>query len=326
MQAGVAVRVLDLLPIQEPDLQGRVEFVAGDIRDRAAAEKAAAGMRWVIHNAAALPISRAGREFFDVNVRGTETVLEAAARAGAERVVHISSSAVYLGKALPVPIDERTELCPMGDYGESKRQAEEVCRRFRDRGLKVNVLRSRTLVGAGRLGIFQILFDWIRAGKRIYILGPGDNRYQLCSAADMAEAAWLAASVPGVENEDFCVGAGEFRTVREDLGALIRHAGTSSRLCSIPPWLARATLGTLDALRLSPLVDLHYKTPHKPFYFDIGKARRLLGYEPRQSNERMLAEAYDWYLANREAYASRYGTTHRSALKQGLLRLVYELS
>ncbi|MBI3289453.1 MAG: NAD-dependent epimerase/dehydratase family protein [Elusimicrobia bacterium] len=320
------MRVVDAVEVQEPDLQGKVEFFQGDIRDQALMARAAQGMRWVVHSAAALPISRAGREFYDVNVRGTRVVLEASQAAKVERVVDLSSSAVYLGKSLPVPIDENTELCPMGDYGESKLQAERVCEEFRARGLPVNILRSRTLVGSGRLGIFQILFDWISNGKRIYILGPGDNRYQLCSASDMAEAVWLAATVPGVLNEDFCIGAGEFRTVREDLGSLIAHAGTPSRLCSIPPWFARAALGTLDALRLSPLVDLHYKTPHKPFYFDIGKARRLLGYAPRQSNAQMLAEAYDWYLQNRASYSSRYGKTHRSALKQGLLKILHAVS
>lgn len=324
--AGCKVRLLDVQDFRESDISGEVEFIRGDVRDPAVVGKAVPGARWVFHAAARLPVSRAGAEFLDVNVGGTAVLLDACLRHRPERVVHVSTSAVYFGKPSPMPIDESSPLSPVGDYGRSKEKAEALCRGYRRKGLSVCILRCRTLAGTGRLGLFQMLFDWIKDGKRIYILGRGDNPFQLLSAKDMAQACWLAATAPGAGSEDFCLGTDRFGTVRRDLQALLDHAGTSSRIASVPVRLGRGCLRALDALRLSPLADWHYRTMDQPGYFDISKARRLLGFQPTQSNAEMLIEAYDWYLEHHMEYENRYGTTHRHALRQKLLRLLRALS
>jgi nucleoside-diphosphate-sugar epimerase len=268
-----------------------------------------------------LPISRAGREFDEVNVAGTRNVLQAALESRVRKVLNVSTSAVY-GIPRSVPIDEQTPLTPLGEYGFAKYAAEQLCRAFRDQhDLDVSIVRPRTLVGAGRLGIFGILFDWIRRGKRVYVIGDGDNLFQMLSARDMAEACCLMTTRP-CRNEDFNLGAKEFGTVSQDLEALIAHAGTRARVQPVNALLVRTVLGTLDKLRLSPLVDWHYKTPHKPFYFDIAKAQNLLGWTPRDSNVDMFRDTYDWYLANREKLEGQVGTTHRKSVKQGLLKVL----
>ena len=50
------------------------------------------------------------------------------------------------------------------------------------------ILRPKTFIGPERLGVFEILFDWIREGRRIPILGDGSNRYQLLAVEDLVEA------------------------------------------------------------------------------------------------------------------------------------------
>ena len=50
------------------------------------------------------------------------------------------------------------------------------------------IVRPKTFVGPERLGVFEILFDWIREGRRIPILGDGDNRYQLLAVEDLVDA------------------------------------------------------------------------------------------------------------------------------------------
>jgi hypothetical protein len=58
-------------------------------------------------------------------------------------------------------------------------------------------------------------------------------------------------------------------------------------------------------------------------YFDISRARRELAWEPRWSNIEMFCQSYDWYLAHREAVLARTdASSHRSAVKQGVLRVV----
>ena len=150
----------------------------------------------LVHAAAALPIQASRESIRSVNVEGTAVVLAAALEAGVRRAVLISSTAVY-GVPKHHPIDETSPLVGVGDYGESKIEAEEVARDVGRRGLEVVILRPKTFIGPERLGVFEILFDWIREGRRIPILGDGSNRYQLLAVEDLVEATVAAGERAG---------------------------------------------------------------------------------------------------------------------------------
>jgi len=321
---GAAVRTLDVVPLDEPELERSVEEVRGDVRDRGAAARLVEGADVLVHAAAALPIQAKREAIWSANVGGTENVLAAARDAGVRRVVFISSTAVY-GVPEKHPIVEDDSLAGVGHYGESKIAAEEVCRRFAAGGLEVVVIRPKTFIGPERLGVFEILFDWIREGRRIYVLGKGGNRYQLLAVEDLVDAIVAASERSGVSGEAINVGAREFGTVRGDLQALIDHAGSSSRITPIPVKPAEVVLRGLELARLSPLAEWHYKTAHRDSFVDISKAERLLGFAPRLSNERALIETYDWYLANRQRLRAA-GTTHRVPWNQRALGLLKRVS
>src|SRR5918911_3558209 len=293
---GDDVRTLDVVPLDDRELEASVEELRGDIRDAAAVRRLVDRADVVVHAAAALPIQASRASIRSVNVHGTENVLLAARDAGVARVVFISSTAVY-GVPEKHPIEEDDPLVGVGWYGEAKNDAEALCRVA---AVETTIIRPKTFVGPERLGVFEILFDWIREGRRIYILGAGDNRYQLLAGRDLVEAVGLVAATPAAARETFNVGATEFGTVREDLGALIEHAGSSSRLQPVPVKPAELLLRALELMHLSPLAEWHYKTAHRDSFVDVTKAQRLLGWTPRLSNRAALIETYDWYLANRE--------------------------
>jgi nucleoside-diphosphate-sugar epimerase len=320
---GHDVRTLDVALLDEPELEREVDAIQGDIRDPARARALVDTADVLVHAAAALPIQGARDEIRSVNVDGTATLLAAALEAGVRRVVFISTTAVY-GIPKTHPIAEDAPLHGVGHYGRSKIQAEEVCRAFERRGLPATIIRPKTFIGPERLGVFEILFDWIREGRRIYVLGTGENRYQLLAVEDLVDAVLLAArtDVPG---ETLNVGATEFGTVRSDLEALIVHAGSSSRVTPIPAKPAELALRALELARLSPLAEWHYKTAHRDSYVDVSRARETLGWEPRYSNAEALIRTYDWYLANRESFAAA-GVTHRVPWEQRALGLLKRLS
>lgn len=310
------MRLLDLHPLEQGELRGQLEERIGDVRDRTAVARAVEGCDVVVHNAALVPVTRARKDFVPVNVDGTRVVLDAALAAGARHAVHISSSAVY-GTTSRLPITEETPAAPVEAYGRSKAEADEVARGFQRRGMPLTIMRPRTLVGPGRLGLFELVFDWIRTGRPVFILGRGDNRYQLLAASDFADACALAIErAPGGE---FNVGSAEYATPRQDLQAVIDHARSPSRIRSVPPALARAVLAPLYHAKLSPLVPWHYLSQHHPFYFDITRARERLGFTPRLSNRQMLIEAYDWQGAHRDATGA---SAHRRPLRRGVLRIL----
>jgi nucleoside-diphosphate-sugar epimerase len=320
---GHAVRSLDLAPLDDAQLERELDEVRGDIRDPAAAHRLVEGADVVVHAAAALPIRGSGREIHSVNVDGTATLLAAALESGVSRALLISSTAVY-GIPETHPIDESSPLQGVGHYGRSKIEAEEVARGFGRRGLEVTILRPKTFIGPERLGVFEILFDWIREGRRIPILGDGSNRYQLLAVEDLVDAVVLAAAAP-VAGETLNVGATDFGTVREDLDALIAHAGSESRLRPVPARAAELALRALELARLSPLAEWHYKTAHRDSYVETSKAERVLGWRPQHSNAEALTRTYDWYLANRGHLAAA-GTTHRVPWNQRALAVLKRLS
>jgi nucleoside-diphosphate-sugar epimerase len=318
---GHDVRTLDVVPLDDAELERLVDERRGDIRDRESVRELVDGADVVVHAAAALPI-RASREAIrSVNVGGTENVLRAADDAGVRRVVFISSTAVY-GVPEKHPIEEDDPLVGVGWYGESKIDAEGLCRVA---AVETTIVRPKTFIGPERLGVFEILFDWIREGRRIYTLGKGDNRYQLLAVEDLVDAIVRAGNEPKAARETFNVGATEFGTVRSDLQALIDHAGSSSRLQPVPVKPAEIALRSLELLRVSPLAEWHYKTAHKDSFVDVTKAQRLLGWQPRLSNRDALIETYDWYLANR-GRVGEAGVTHRVPWNQQALGLLKRLS
>jgi nucleoside-diphosphate-sugar epimerase len=320
---GNEVRTLDLASLDDPLLELEVEELRGDVRDPAAAARLSAGADVLVHAAAALPIQASREAIRSVNVEGTAVTLAAALEAGVPRAVLISSTAVY-GIPKHHPIAEHAPLVGVGDYGESKIDAERVAGEARRRGLEVVIIRPKTFVGPERLGVFEILFDWIREGRRIPVLGDGSNRYQLLAVEDLVEATLSAADAP-VAGEIFNVGATEFGTVRSDLEGLIAHTGSASRLRPVPARPAEVALRALELARLSPLAEWHYRTAHRDSYVDVSRAQRLLGFAPRLSNEQALCETYDWYLDNRDR-AGNAGVTHRVPWDQRALGVLKRLS
>jgi nucleoside-diphosphate-sugar epimerase len=318
---GHEVRTLDVVPLDDAELERSVDERRGDIRDPEKVRELVDGADVVVHAAAALPI-RASREAIrSVNVMGTENVLRAGHDADVRRVVFISSTAVY-GVPEKHPIEEGDPLVGVGWYGESKIDAEGLCRVA---AVETTIVRPKTFIGPERLGVFEILFDWIREGRRIYTLGKGENRYQLLAVEDLVDAIVRAGNEPKAARETFNIGATEFGTVRSDLQALIDHAGSSSRLQPVPVKPAEVALRGLELLRVSPLAEWHYKTAHKDSFVDVTKAERLLGWQPRLSNRDALIETYDWYLANR-GRVGEAGVTHRVPWNQQALGLLKRLS
>jgi nucleoside-diphosphate-sugar epimerase len=319
LEGGAQVRVLDLEPIANADL----EAVVGDVRDPRAVAALCRGADVVVHAAAALPIRRAPAEIRSVTVDGTASVLSGAAEAGVRRVVFLSSGVVY-GVPTAAPVAEDVQLNPFEPYGQAKREAEQVCASFRTRGLETVVLRPSAVVGAERLGIFGILFSWIRAGRNVYTIGPGSNRYQLLDAADLVDAIVLAGVRPATESI-LNVGAAEVGPVRAELETLIAYAGSSSRVVALRARPARATLAVLSAARLSPLSPWHFRTADHEVVLDIGRACRALGWSPRFSSEEALTRAYDGFLQTSSA-ARVGGLTHRASWSEGVLGLLRRVS
>lgn len=300
-------------------------WAEGDIRDRDWIRSWLQGVDVVYHSAALVSIADAGMEYYDVNVNGTQIVAEEALKRGVKRFIYLSSSSVY-DLAQPMPLTEESIIKngAKNQYASAKYLGGQVVLEMVKRGLGATIIRPRTIIGKGRGGIFQILYDWLMRGKPVYILGSGDNLFQMVNVDDFCESCILATETETSIGEIFNIGTDKFSTLRQDLQVLLDYADTGSKLLSIPISLAQIALSTLHTLHLSPLVPFHYHSVYKPFYCDISKAQSLLNWQPKYSNQEMLIEAYDWYKGHYKEFKT--GTTHIDAPDQKAIKWLRNIS
>ncbi|HEX7588052.1 MAG TPA: NAD(P)-dependent oxidoreductase, partial [Anaerolineae bacterium] len=230
---GQRVTLFDIAPADYADIKGKVREIKGDVRDAAAVQAAMQNIDVVVHTAAALPLYPP-QEIYSTEIDGTRTVLEAALRSKIERVIHISSSAVY-GIPDHHPLIETDRVQGVGPYGEAKVRAEAVAAEYRAKGLCVPILRPKSFVGPERLGVFAMLYEWAYDGKNFPVLGKGNNPYQYLDVEDLAEAIWVCATLPcSKTNDTFNLGAKEFGTPQSDFQAVLDYAGHGKRIIPLP--------------------------------------------------------------------------------------------
>jgi nucleoside-diphosphate-sugar epimerase len=320
-ERGEPVRILDTW--SDPSRPAAIEYVEASVLNRAAVAQAMQGVDVVHHNAALVAQTDAGANYWQVNVEGSRIVGEEAARAGVQAIIHTSSTAVF-GVPEDQPITNATPTRPVEPYGRSKLEGERVvdaiCERHK---IPLITIRPRATLGAGRLGIFQILFEWIKENRSVYVIGSGNIRFQFIHAHDLMDFYMLA--LDAGKSGTYNVGTDRFGTLRGDLEKLIAYAGSTSKVKSLPEGLAINSLRLLYWMRLSPLVPWHYLTYHKACFFDV-EPLLAMGWQPRYSNMDMLQESYDWFLANVGQPAGGQWSPHRSPLRQGALWLVKKLS
>jgi nucleoside-diphosphate-sugar epimerase len=312
---------LDIADFAYPDMQGRVKVVTGDTRDRAAVDRAMEGVDFVVHTAAALPLYKV-EDIYSTDVDGTRNVLASAKERGVQRVVHISSTAVY-GIPDHHPLYETDRLDGVGAYGKAKILAEQVCLDFRAQGLIVPIIRPKSFVGPERLGVFALLYDWALDGRNFPMIGSGKNRYQLLDVEDLCDAIYACLTLPAERvNDTFNIGAKEFTTMGEDYQAVLDYAGHGKRIVGFPAAPAIVGLRVLERLGISPLYKWVYETAGKDSFVSIEKAERQLDYRPKYSNKDALLRNFQWYIANRAAFEAQSGVSHRVPWKQGALGVI----
>ena len=299
-----------------------VEFIKGDIRDVTILDKVCQGVDVVFHNVAQVPLAKNKKLFNSVNINGTTNLLKSCLKNNVEKVIYTSSSAIY-GVPKVNPVTEEMTPTAQEAYGKAKLIGENKCIEYASKGLEVVIIRPRTIMGHGRLGIFQILFEWIANGHNIPVLGTGDNIYQFIHSDDLADAIILSADSK-IRTGIYNCGAERYGSMREVLENLCDYANTKSIVKSVPHTFARMGMNISSILGISPLGGYHSLMYGESMYFDITKAKNELGWNPKFSNNEMFKESYDWYIYNRQKImrGKQEGSPHQSRVNEGILSLV----
>lgn len=311
---------IDLLDFNYPDVKDKVEHLVGDIRDKNLLNQVINQIDIIIHTAAALPLYPP-EDIFSTDIDGTRNLLSVAKEKKVKRFIHISSTAVY-GIPNHHPIYEDDKLEGVGYYGQAKIEAEKICEQYRELGLCVPILRPKSFIGPERLGVFALLYDWAKDGKNFPIIGDGNNKYQLLDVEDLCEAINLCINLPeDAVNDTFNIGAKLFDTIKNDFQAVLDYAGFGKKVISLPEKQIILVLKIFEWLKISPLYKWVYETASKDSYVSIDKARKILGFNPKYSNQEALIRNFQWYLNNINSFKDQTGINHRVPWKQGILKL-----
>ena len=289
----------------------RVPFVHVDITDPASLRHLTIGADTMLYNLSARMLSpilpRAQRRdfFWPVNCDGVANILAHMEQSGCRHLVHFTTDMVY-GQTQSTPQTEDHPTVPLGPYGASKLASEDLCRLYREKGIRISIFRPRLIIGPSQLGILSKLFRLIDAHLPVPMIGSGKNPYQFVSVYDCASAA-LCAWKAGVPNAEYNLGSDAPPSVRELLGALIREAGSRSFVLPTPAWAVKLALAGFDRINL-PLMDPEqYLIADEYCLLDCSKAKRELGWQPRYRDDDMLLAAYrDYRSARQRRHASGF--------------------
>lgn len=256
------------------------------------------------------------------NVDGTKNVMECARQLSIPKVVFTSTNCVF-STGFKEPVNEQTPTQPIEIYGKSKLAAEEVILSYTD--ISSVIIRCPTIIAAGRLGLLTILFDFVREGRRLYVVGDGSNRYSFISADDLADACLLAAQSErsGLYN----IGSDNVPSMRQLYSSLMEYAGKKPRIISIPEAPTVMALKILNRLGLSPLGPYHYRMLAANFVFDTSKIKSEIEWRPTKTNTEILCSAYQYYIDNLDSINNATNVSaHHSKAKAGILNLLRMIS
>lgn len=306
VRSGVPVRVLVRPASIRTNIAGLpVEVVEGDITDPYSVRDAMRGVKRLYHAAAdyRLYVPRP-QEMFEVNVKGTANVMEAAAAEGVERVVYTSSVATLGCASSGVSADETSLGAPddmIGPYKKSKFEAESEVRRYIDtEGLPVVIVMPSTPVGPGDVKptpTGRMIVNAASGRMPAYV----DTGLNIVHVDDVA-AGHLLAMERGHVGERYILG-GDNMTLKEILGRISAITGRRAPMVRLPHTLVMPVAMVSEAWanlsgRGEPQVTLDgVRMAKKHMYFSSGKAYLELGYRPREA-EGAIRDAVDWFVQN----------------------------
>lgn len=298
IERGDRVRVFDnLVTGKRENLQAvaaDVEFIEGDVTDSAAVTRAMRGVDCVFHQAALASVPLSVERPLDCHAAcatGTLTVLDAARRAGVQRLVYAASSSAYGDQ--PTSSKRETDLpAPISPYGVAKLTGEYYCQAFAATyGFETVCLRYFNVFGPRQdpdspySAVIPLFLTAILAGKRPIVFGDGEQSRDFTYVANIVHGNLLAADALNVSGRVFNLADGRSISLLRLLAVLNEQLGTHVEPIHQPP---RA-----GDVRESQA--------------DITQARAALGYEPQVGFDEGIRRSIDYYraLVERRLAASR---------------------
>lgn len=278
---------------------GPFDYIAGDILEPETLPEAMRGIDVLFHAAGVVDYWRQGVDWmYRVNVEGTRNVMEAALRAGVERVVHTSSTAA-LGIHPDVVVDESFRFNVKPErfvYGHGKFQAEEIVLEWVKHGLPAVIVNPTTVIGPRDIRKVSsgMVVEVVKHCVPPLIPPGGVNVVPICDVAQ----GHIEAALKGKVGERYIL-AGENMTHLQLYQTIANVVGCGMKLKAMPRWQVSLIAGLTDALQPQtsgpvPLTGDRLRLEAKTFYFDGSKARATFKM-PSTPLRVTIGRTFEWY-------------------------------
>ena len=275
-----------------------VEYRYGDITRPETLPEMVSGVDYIVHNAGVVKAKRE-RTFFEVNEKGTRSLMEAIAQHNplVKRVVYISSLAAFGPSQIGHPLTEDAPPQPLTAYGRSKLKGEQVALSFADR-FNVVAVRPPGVYGPGDREILAF-FQTVNNRIKPYIGNTG-RMLQLVHVDDLCRGIYLAAIGGAATGEAYFIAEKNGYTMKQLIAMLEAAGGKKAFPLIIPGPLFRAIAliseTVFKAVGATPMLTRE-KANELLASWEVSteKARRELGYESRITFEQGARETYAWY-------------------------------
>jgi nucleoside-diphosphate-sugar epimerase len=300
-ELGHEVHSLDYKPgLYDDDLRQRgVHIHQGSVTDKALVTRLVDGCARVYHTAAAFRLVNLGRKaYWDVNVDGTRNVLEAARAAGGARVVNCSTCGVHGNVDYP-PAIETAPIAPADYYQYTKWEAEKVAMEYVDRGQWVTTLRPAAIYGPGDPERFYLIFKQVDKGRFVF-LGDGSALYHPLYVDNLVDAFLLAGENDAALGQSYLIADAEYLPIKQLVERIAKALGLRCKVYFLPFAPAYAVASAVEVAYSPfdaepPVFTRRLDWFRQNRAFDISKARRDLGYEPRVDLDEGLRRTAEWY-------------------------------
>jgi dihydroflavonol-4-reductase len=262
-----------------------IEFITGDVRDRAVVEDALEGIDTVYHLAAVF--RRAGvpdSEYRSVHVDATRNLVESSAAAGVRRFVHCSTVGVHGDVEREAPATEDAPFKPGDIYQETKLEGEQVAVATAQRvGLPLTVVRPGPIYGPGERRFLKMIGGVAKG--RFMLVGDGSPRLQMVYVEDLVRGIQLAGETPAAIGKTYILAGEEAPTLNElvhQMADVAQVAAPRLRIPVWPVWMAGVICEAVCVpFRVEPPIfrrRVKFFTSNR--WFDISRARTDLGFAP----------------------------------------------
>jgi len=275
-------------------IENDLELCYGDLRNYGEVEKAVSGCKQIIHIAGITKGSL--DELNSVNLVGLKNILQAALKHKIEKVIFLSSIAVY-GECLDAT--ESSPYNPYNDYGRSKVIAEEYIKKFNQgNSLPIVTLRPSHVYGPGGKSNIQKMFKYINR-KKYFIFGSGDNLINLVYVHDLVNVIMNVLENNEIKNEDFIISGPKPHTTTELSNQIAKTCGVMTPISL--PYSVGYFLGLIGDVitavtrKKMPLSRTRVKNLVRSRSFKIDKAKKILNYTPSEDFNKTLTESYHYY-------------------------------